>query len=358
MIRRLLVTIMIGLFSVPLAAQSAYIEFSYQSFKPFVHFQLNLSNSYSYSQDPYEAAYLKGYMDGVNDAYYNDYRFYDLVRDIDIYEAGYRDGYRDRDLMIHLRGRDWYHRHRFVYNDYHSPYYSVQIWLSGLSLAFLQAPEHRLPRHWKRRAHPRFKKYRQWYKQHHYFVDNHYYDDDEYRRYALIEKRYDKRVKRLRKDAHKERSRYQKQKDRDGYRTDRIERVSKVDKRKAQQRLRQPRQKTNRSRIIQNSRRHRTIGNTSAKAPSNKRIETRSRVNKNRGTSSNKNTNVKKRSNNRQPETLRTNNRKKENNKRTVRKTNNRKKNNGSVKRNSKSSEKSKSRRGDRNRSSNNGRGN
>ncbi|MDR9410646.1 MAG: hypothetical protein RI573_17510, partial [Balneolaceae bacterium] len=175
MMKRLSVTLLMLVFlSASLSAQSTYVEFSYQSFRPFIHFQLNLSDSYSYYEAPYHSAYLKGYMDGVNDVYYNEYRFYDLVRDIDIYEAGYRDGYRDRDLMIRLRGIDWYYRNRFVYDDYHSPYYSVQIWLGGLSLAFLQVPERRLPHHWKRHAHPRFVKYRTWHKHRHRYNDRDY----------------------------------------------------------------------------------------------------------------------------------------------------------------------------------------
>uniref|UniRef100_UPI0035670C5C hypothetical protein n=1 Tax=Fodinibius sp. TaxID=1872440 RepID=UPI0035670C5C len=234
MIRRLFVTtLMVGLFSVPTDAQSTYIELGYQSFKPFVHFQLNLGNAPNYYRDSYQSAYLKGYMDGVNDAYYNDYRFYELVRDIDIYEAGYRDGYRDRDLLIRLRGRSWYHRHRFVYNDYHSPYYSVQIWLDGLTFAFLQAPRHRLPDRWIHRVHPKVRRYRaRMHKRNHY---------------AHIEKRYKKRVKRLRKDARKSRSRYRTQKGRKNYRSGKIRRASTIDKRKARERIRQPRRKKNRS---------------------------------------------------------------------------------------------------------------
>lgn len=147
-------------FSIPLQAQHINFELTYQSFRPFVHFQLDFDNR-SYHHD-YESAYFKGYMDGVNDSYYYRHRFDDLVRDVQIYETGYRDGFRDRELLIRLRGRNWYHRHRFAYNDYYSPSYSVRIWLDGLSIAFLQAPAHRLPYRWKHRAHPHVKKYRGW----------------------------------------------------------------------------------------------------------------------------------------------------------------------------------------------------
>lgn len=332
MIKRLSVTLlMIGFLSVPLAAQSAYIEFSYQSFRPFIHFQLELSNSSRYYQDPYDTAYLKGYMDGVNDAYYNDYLFYDFVHDIDIYEAGYRDGYRDRDLMIRLRGYDWYYRHRFAYDDYHSPYYSVQIWLGGLSLAFLQVPERRLPRHWKRHAHPRFVKYRKWHKH------RHRYNDRDYRHFVLIERNYEKRLNRFRQEAHKERNKYQKQRSRNGYRTGRIEKVSRVDRRQAKQRVRhQPQVNNHRSRTVQNSRRNRIVGNSKERAAPKKQVNSRSRsgstIDKNRGTRNNRNPKVK-RTENRQPKTIRSNNRDKRSSKRTIRKENKREKSRSTVKR-------------------------
>lgn len=332
MIKRLSVTLMMLAFlSAPLAAQSAYVEFSYQSFRPFIHFQLNLSNSYNYYQDPYEAAYLKGYMDGVNDAYYNDYLFYDLVHDIDSYEAGYSDGYRDRDLMIRLRGIDWYYRNRFMYDDYHSPYYSVQIWLGGLSLAFLQVPERRLPHHWKRHAHPKFVKYRKWHKH------RHRYNDRDYRHYVYIEKDYEKRLNRWRKEAHRERSRYQKERGRNGYRTGRIERHSKIDKRQARQRVReQPYTQRQRSTSVQSSRRNRVIGNPNVKESPKKQINIRSRsgsnsrVDRNHDVRSNRNKQIK-RNSNRQRETIRSNNRDGRSSKRTVRKENNRKKSRGTV---------------------------
>ncbi|MDX1641325.1 MAG: hypothetical protein R3220_06490 [Balneolaceae bacterium] len=330
MIKKLSITLlMVGFISTSLAAQSVHLEFSYQTFRPFIHFQLNLGNSYNYYQNPYDTAYLKGYMDGVNDAFYNDYLFYDLVRDINMYEAGYRDGYRDRDLMIRLRGYDWYYRHRFTYDDYHSPYYSVQIWLGGLSLAFLHLPEHRLPRHWKRHAHPLFVKYRHWHKH------RHLYNDRDYRHFVRIERDYDKRIRRFRKQAHKERKRYQKQRGRNGYRTGRIEQFSKVDKRQARQRVRQnPHVERNRSGTLQNSRRNRAIGITKGKDSSNRRFGTqsRSRVDRDRATRNNRNTKVK-RNTERKRKAIRSNSRSKKNSKSTVRKQRSRKNSRGSVKR-------------------------
>src|SRR5699024_225742 len=91
------------------------------------------------------SAYMKGYMDGVNDARYYRHRFAAMVHDFRMYETGYRDGFRDRELLIRLRGRSWYQRHRFGYDDYYAPTYSVRIWLSNLSMAFIQAPSRRLP---------------------------------------------------------------------------------------------------------------------------------------------------------------------------------------------------------------------
>lgn len=355
MMKRLSVTlIMLAFLSAPLAAQSTYVEFSYQSFRPFIHFQLNLSNSYSYYQDPYHSAYLKGYMDGVNDAYYNDYRFYDLVRDIDIYEAGYRDGYRDRDLIIRLRGIDWYYRNRFVYDDYHSPYYSVQIWLGGLSLAFLQVPERRLPHHWKRHAHPKFVKYRKWHKH------RHWYNDRDYRHYVHIERDYEKRLNRWKKEAHRERTRYQKERGSNGYRTGRIERYSKVDKRQARQRVReQPKTQRQRSRSIQSSRRNRTIGNSKVNESPKRQIKIRSRsssqVQRKRDVRNNRSKQIK-RNSNRQRESVRSTNRDGRSSKRTVRKESNRNKSRGTVQKD-KGGKRSKGRNTRKSRG-NNGRGN
>lgn len=331
MMKRLSITLMmIAFLSAPLAAQSTYVEFSYQSFRPFIHFQLNLGNSYSYYQNPYDTAYLKGYMDGVNDAYYNDYRFYELVRDIDVYEAGYRDGYRDRDLMIRLRGVNWYYRNRFVYDDYHSPYYSVQIWLGGLSLAFLQVPERRLPRHWKRHAHRQFIEYRRWHKH------RNRYNNRDYRYFVQVEKNYDKRLNRWRKEAHRERNRYQKHRGRNGYRTGRIERHSKVDKRQVRQRVRkQPQVNRQRSRSVQTSRRNRAIGNSKAKKSPKKQIKIRSRSNsrveRDREVRRNRNKKIQ-RNNERKKKSIRSNNRDGRSSKRTVRKKTNRKKSRSSVK--------------------------
>jgi len=161
MLKKLLISaILFMAYAMPLQAQHFSFELSYQSFRPFIHFHLDYE-SQSYHHD-YESAYLKGYMDGVIDEYYYHHRFNELVYDSRIYEAGYRDGLRDRELLIRLRGHGWYHRHRFTYNDYYEPAYSVRIWLDGLSLAFLQAPTYRLPKRWKHRAHPHVITYRKW----------------------------------------------------------------------------------------------------------------------------------------------------------------------------------------------------
>lgn len=162
MLKKLPISIvLLMVFNIPLAAQSTHIEFSYQSLRPFVHFQLNF-HSYGYDYDAYERTYLKGYMDGVNNEYYFGHHFIDMVRNINAYRQGYRDGFRDRQLLIRLRGRAWYTRHRFAYDDYYAPVYAVRIWLDGLSLAFLKAPAHRLPKRWRHRAHPHLIKYRKW----------------------------------------------------------------------------------------------------------------------------------------------------------------------------------------------------
>lgn len=191
--------------SLPLAAQHTHIELSYRSFRPFVHFQLNFG-SYGYDyHDSYESAYLKGYMDGVNDHYHYHHRFDDLVWDIDAYETGYRDGFRDHKLLIRLRGHRWYKHHRFAYDDYYAPSYSVRIWLDGLSLAFLQAPVHRLPHRWKYRAHPHVIHYRKWMaKRHHHKGYNDYYSS------VNVERRFKKRIKRHRKQAHSIKKRHRK----------------------------------------------------------------------------------------------------------------------------------------------------
>ena len=199
----------------PGEAQNVHISLDYQSFRPFIHFQLNFGNDpYRSFEDGYRSAYVKGYMDGVNDARYYRHRFAAMVHDFRMYETGYRDGFRDRELLIRLRGRNWYRHHRFGYDDYYAPTYSVRIWLSNLSMAFIQAPSRRLPRHWKRRAHPRFKKYRRWYKRSRYRDDDYdEYDDydDDYRGYARLEQSYNQHVQRYRRQAQriKKRSRQQ-----------------------------------------------------------------------------------------------------------------------------------------------------
>lgn len=206
-----LLLILLFVSSVPLAAQYTHAEISYQSFRPFVHFQLDFGNTYtSYHHNTYESAYLKGYMDGVNESYYYNHRFADLVRDQRIYEEGYRDGLRDQRLLIQLRGRSWYQRHRFGYDDYYSPSYSVRIWLDGLSLAFLQAPAYRLPHNWKRRAHHSVITYRNQMHRYRYKKGGRTYF-----RANNIERRFKKRVRGYKKRALKERNSYRKK----GYRS-------------------------------------------------------------------------------------------------------------------------------------------
>ena len=199
MIKKLqLLLLLLFVISVPLAAQYTHVELSYQSFRPFIHFQLNFeSNGYDYHQS-YDNAYLKGYMDGVNHTRYYHLRFYDLVSNINAYKAGYRDGFQDRKLVIRLRGYAWYRSHRFGYDDYYAPSYAVRIWLDGLSLAFLQAPVHRLPKRWKYRAHPHVIHYRKWMgkKKYHKGYSNYYSSTN-------VERRFKKRIRGYRKQAQK-----------------------------------------------------------------------------------------------------------------------------------------------------------
>lgn len=193
MLRKLLLLLGFVIFlNIPLAAQPVNIEVNYQSFRPFIHFQLDIS-THGHRVDSYESIYLQGYMDGVNDRYLYGPSRVDIIRNIRAYRAGYRDGFRDRSLLIRLRGQRWYQRHRFSYNDYYAPTYAVQIWLSGLSLSFLKAPERRLPHHWHRRAHVHVKKYRKWMrKQSHRSGHNGFYSAPN------IERRFKKRIRNYR----------------------------------------------------------------------------------------------------------------------------------------------------------------
>lgn len=203
----LLSLVLYGFISVTADAQSFHASFSYQSFRPFINFQLEIGSSpgYGYTsgygygyQNPYESAYIKGYMDGVNDAYFLSYRFYEMVRNIRAYEAGYRDGVRDRLMYLRLRGFQRLHHQYFTYADYYSPYYSVQIWLNQLSFTFIEAPSYRLPRHWARRAHPRLKRYRAWahgkgnFKNHRNDLRRYYEERREHlrQRSHIVQKRY------------------------------------------------------------------------------------------------------------------------------------------------------------------------
>lgn len=171
MIRKILFIVTVASFvTIPASAQSFYAEFSYQSFRPYIHFQLEIG-SHHQRFNPYQESYLKGYMDGVNATYYGNYRFYEMVSYIEAYEAGYRDGLRDQRLFLQLRGYNRLPGRPFAYRDYYSPYYSVQIWLNQLTFTFIQAPEHRLPRYWTRRVHPSVKKYRNRVKHRRFYTD-------------------------------------------------------------------------------------------------------------------------------------------------------------------------------------------
>lgn len=146
------------LYALPLNAQAVQVSLSYQSIRPFVHFQLDFGRRVRHS--PYRSAYLKGYMDGVNRQYYYDHRFHEMVENVRIYKSGYRDGIRDRGLVVRLRGRRWLQNNCFDYEDYYSPNASVRIWLKGMTLAFLTAPARRLPPGWRHKISHRAKKYR------------------------------------------------------------------------------------------------------------------------------------------------------------------------------------------------------
>lgn len=176
------------LLNTPLAAQHTHFELSYRSFRPFIHFQIDIG-SYNPGYNTYESAYMTGYMDGVNDSYYPSRN-----RQIAAYRAGYQDGLRDGQLLIRLRGRRWYQRNCFTYEDYYAPTYAVQIWLEGLSLAFLQAPAHRLPPRWHHRAHPHLRKYRKWMSHH-----GHHKKFDGYYSTANVKRRFSKRIRKYRR---------------------------------------------------------------------------------------------------------------------------------------------------------------
>lgn len=190
MLRKLLLLLgFVMVLNIPLAAQHVRIELSYQSFRPFIHFQLDV-DTYRYDADPYDRVYLQGYMDGVNDEYFYGPALIDIFRYAHAYRAGYRDGLRDRALLIQLRGHRWYRSHRFAHGDYYAPTIAVQIWLEGLSLAFLQAPAHRLPPRWQYRAHAQVEKYRKWMNRR-----THGRDNDDYYNPRNVERRFTKRIR-------------------------------------------------------------------------------------------------------------------------------------------------------------------
>ncbi len=148
------------LIGLQLVAQHASVELSYLSLRPFIHFQLDFDTHGYDAYNSYESSYVNGYMDGVNKSRHYLYDSYHPYWYEEAYEAGYRDGFRDHKLYVSLRGYSSYKRHRFNRRDYHSPYYSVRVWLDGLSVAFLKAPAYKLPHRWEYHAHPKVKKYR------------------------------------------------------------------------------------------------------------------------------------------------------------------------------------------------------
>lgn len=150
------------LIGLQLVAQHTSVELSYLSLRPFIHFQLDFGSHGYDAYDSYESSYVNGYMDGVNKSRHYLYdRFHPYWYE-EAYEAGYRDGFRDHKLYVRLRGYSSYSRHRFNRHDYHSPYYSVRVWLDGLSVAFLKAPAYKLPNRWEYHAHPDVKKHRRY----------------------------------------------------------------------------------------------------------------------------------------------------------------------------------------------------
>lgn len=182
--------------AVPLNGQAVHVNISYQSFRPFVHFQLNFGNDRYHNR--YRSTYLKGYMDGVNKQYYYSHRFEEMVENRRIYKKGYRDGMKDRAMLAQLRGRRWLRHHRFKNEDYYEPYASVRIWLKNMTLAFVKAPERRLPPGWRRKIDPRARRYRsRFWHRHHRNRRRHRrkYDDDYEERYEEyyeeLEERYE-----------------------------------------------------------------------------------------------------------------------------------------------------------------------
>lgn len=242
MIKKLLLSLtLLGFISISAPAQSFHAELSYQTFRPFINFSIEIGNGYHYQRSNYQTAYLKGYMDGVNQTYYNAYRFYDLVYNIEAYETGYRDGLRDQALFYRLRGYSaHYHYQAFSYEDYYSPYYSVQIWLNQLSFTFIKAPVHRLPHNWSHRLHPSVKYYRaRVHNQRGYYV--------------RFESQYQNYNKRLKSQARYRQQRYRNQAPQYG----RNRTSQKLDRQQARERVRG---KANRSNVQNRSRTERLRG--------------------------------------------------------------------------------------------------
>ena len=142
------------IFSEPANAQKHHVEISYTSFRPYIHFQIDFESHGYHAYDAYEASYLRGYMDGVNKSHHYSYKWDPRYWHYDAYDVGYQHGYADHKLMVRLAGYNTYKKHRFRSSHYHSPYYSVRVWLDELSLAYLYAPAHRLPYGWNRHVSP------------------------------------------------------------------------------------------------------------------------------------------------------------------------------------------------------------
>lgn len=166
------------LVSVQSKAQSVHIELGYQSILPFVHFQLRFGGDRHrhdrYSRS-YRRAYMRGYMNGVNDQRYYSRRY----REMRAYKAGYHDGFKDRGMLIRLKGRNWWHRYRFSRRDYRSPSVAIRVWLKHISIVFEKGHRHRRWRHrshhWNRGWHGRGGHYRRYGDD----DDDDYYEDYE-----------------------------------------------------------------------------------------------------------------------------------------------------------------------------------
>ena len=263
--------------NVPATAQHTQFELSYQSFRPFIHFQINI-NSHRPHYNAYELAYLQGYMDGVNDALFLGGRFADRRFNVRAYRSGFKDGFRDRALMIRLRGHGWYQRYRLSQDAYYTPGLAVQIWLDGLSLAFLKAPAHRLPPRWQKRAHPRLKKYRKWMSSRRSHINRGNYSNP-----PEVERRFKKRIRhhrqQLKSKSKHNRGRLARKSNRDSHdRSRRVERTRSSQKDwmdRLRDRLSESKKSRNRS--VQRSRRQTDENRTRVRSSGDQNSEKKSR---------------------------------------------------------------------------------